>query len=149
MASTDRTVLRQWPARRVGLALVLALLPLTLALPRTLGDAGDRTDGTARLVLAVVVTALWVYVVGGRGREERPVATLVLTGVFAGCYTFLVAAVAALSSAGAAGLIALPFLLLVMVAVGALWGLAAGGLARGLQLLRGRSARVIRAPRRR
>jgi len=137
MASTDRTALRRPPARRVGLALVLALLPLTLALPRTLGESGGRTDGTARLVLAVVVTALWVYVVGGRGREERPVATLVLTGMFAGCYTFLVAAVAALTSAGAAGIVALPFLLLAMLAAGALWGVAAGGLALAVQKVRG------------
>ncbi len=48
-----------------------------------------------------------------------------------------VAVLAAVSSAGFVALVALPFLLSAMLAVGALWGLAAGGLALGLPRLRG------------
>ena len=124
------------PRLRRDLVLALSLLPLALSLPPAIAQRGV---GSAALqtVLVVLVTAVWVGVVGGRGREERPVATLVATGLLSGGWTFAVAVVAAVSSAGLVALVALPFLLSAMLAVGALWGLAAGGLALGLQRLRG------------
>lgn len=141
MAYTDpnipRTPAQRKAPLRLGLILGMSVLPLIITLPQALDPFGFASDGVVQGLLALLVTAVWVALVGGRGREERPVATLVVTGMLSGSYTFVIALVAAVNSAGAAALIALPFLLLAMLAAGALWGLLAGGLAVVVQRLRG------------
>lgn len=141
MTHTDPTV-RRGPAPRkarlpLGLVLGLSLLPLALSLPQALDPFGPAGDGTVQLIVAVLVTTAWAALVGGRGRRERPVATLVATGMLAGCWTAAIAVVVAVQSAGAVGLAALPLILAGMLAAGGLWGLLAGVLAVALQRVRG------------
>lgn len=116
--------------------MILSLGLLALLRPLT------RMTGVfeAPILTTVLLTVLWVAVVG-LTRTPRPVLTLVLAGlVYAAAATLLSAVVTGLTDGTVRGPLTQPFAMVSMLLTNAGWGLVAGLLALGLQRLRGRAA---------
>jgi hypothetical protein len=123
----------RWP-------LVLGLGALALARPvtNTVFDqtGADRPAGLP-VILTVVITVVWVGVVGLRD-IARPVLTLVCTGLaYAVFATVLSAALSPMLTGELQGPLAKPFAIVPMLLVNGAWGAAAGGLALLVQRARG------------
>ena len=130
-----------------GLILGLAALALIRPVLRMTGIADGIGTAVVALVSTVVVTVVWVLVVG-LSRLERPVAVLVATGVG---YAVLAVALSAVASpvldGELRGPLANPIALAPLILINALWGLVAGALAAGLQRLTGRIPMTDDTPR--
>lgn len=91
----------------------------------------------AALVLTLVVTAVWVLVVG-LGRSRRPVLTLTLAGlVYAVATIPLSAVLSTLIDGEMSGPLANPVAIVPLLALNAGWGALAGVLAAGVRRMRG------------
>lgn len=118
-----------WP-----LVILLGVVALARPLAR-ITDAADSQVGV--LLLTLVVTAVWVLVVG-LGRTSRPVLTLTLAGVAYVVMTLPLSAVLSTVLDGSfSGPLANPVAIVPLLAVNAAWGALAGVLALGVQRLRG------------
>lgn len=137
-SSPDRTRTIDWLL--VG---TLATLPLIEVLFAVTGWAESLGRPTTPLLLALVVTVIWVTVVGVSG-TARPIATLLLTGVAAALLSSAVTLVLpAAQRSDLARLLDVADVVGTVVVTSALftvWGLAAGLLAALIQRLRARRA---------
>ncbi|MGD7707865.1 hypothetical protein [Microlunatus sp. Y2014] len=127
-------VLRQvnWPLV-VGLAAVGLVRPLLSIVGIT--DALGRP--ATPLVLTVVITVVWVLVVG-LSRVRQPLLTLVFAGIGYGLLAALISVILSpLLTGEMQGVGAVPFAIIPILITNALWGLVAGGLAVLLRRVRG------------
>ncbi len=111
-----------------------------VALVRPLARITGMTDGlgspAGALLLTVVVTAVWVLVVG-LGRVPRPVLVLTLAGVAYGVAIIpLSALLSGVLDGAVSGPLANPLAVVPVLLTNAAWGAFAGVLALGLQQLR-------------
>lgn len=132
-------------APRVQWLLILGLGSLALLRPLVrIGEhlAGVDAGPIVPVVLTVVISAVWVLVVGF-GSAPRPIVTLLLTGIaYAVLAIVLSGVLSPLIDGALSGPLANPIAIIPVLAVNAVWGLAAGALAMLVRRLRsGRASR--------
>lgn len=132
----------QSPPRRsqINWALVLGLGALALIRPlaRINGLADAIGSPAGPVLLTVLVTLVWVAIVG-LGGVARPVLTLTLTGLAYGLYVIPLSAVLSIVLEGTlAGPVAMPLAIIPLLLINAAWGALAGVLALGVQAATGR-----------
>ena len=124
------------PFAGVAWSLVLGLGALALLRPLTdvtgVAEALDRPF-PLRPALTVLVTAVWVAAVLVT-RVPRPLLTLVCTGLAHAVFSMVLGAVLSpVVLGGLRGPLTQPFGLVAVLALNALWGLAAGAVALGVR----------------
>lgn len=122
-----------WP-----LIFVLGLAALSRPLLNIVADqVGWDRPSAIPVVMTVIITALWVSVVGF-GRARQPVLTLVLVGLAYGVLaTILSGILSPILTGELQGPLGNPIAILPMLIINGLWGAGAGVLALLLQRVRG------------
>ena len=123
----------------VSWPLVLGLGAIALVRPLARITGADESLGApaGSLLLTLLVTAVWVAIVG-LGRVPRPVLTLTLAGLVYGLAVVPLSAVASTALTGTLqGPIAVPFAIVPILATNAVWGAVAGLLAVAVRSARG------------
>jgi hypothetical protein len=144
MIMTSHSHLNQQPAARLPWGTLVALGVTALLRPATRiveHLSGADWGRAVPLSLTVIITVLWVLVLGLRRDRLRPgqvLASGVVVGlVYAVLATLLSAVVSPIVDGRLDGPLARPAALPSMVIVNAVWGLVAGALALGLRSFRG------------
>ncbi|MFC7404501.1 hypothetical protein [Georgenia alba] len=125
------------PHLRWSLVIGLGALALARPLVRITGVADALPTPVVALGLTMLITLVWVAVVG-IGRAPRPVLTLTLAGLaYAACSIALSAVLSPVMTGTLQGPLATPVAIVPMLATNAIWGAVAGVLALLVQRLRG------------
>ena len=115
----------------------LGAIALVRPLARITGADESLGAPAGSLLLTLLVTAVWVAIVG-LGRVPRPVLTLTLAGLVYGLAVVPLSAVASTALTGTLqGPIAVPFAIVPILATNAVWGAVAGLLALAVRSARG------------
>lgn len=125
------------------LVISLAVMPLLHAVFSIAGWAEALGRPQTPLLLTLVITVVWVLVVG-LSRAEHPILTLVLAGALSGVVSATLSLIVPVLRSGDATNLSdggdVMATLLVTIVLFAAWGALAGCLAAGVQRLRGRRA---------
>lgn len=124
--------------KRLHWPLVLGLGAFALIRPLSRIISGDQESPVLAIALTVVVSAVWILVVG-LGRVAQPVLTVVMAGVAYGVFSIALSGILSPILTGELqGPLAMPVAIIPLLLFNAAWGAIAGALALLLQRVRAR-----------